>query len=536
MSSIHEKFQTAVLQHQSGKLDAAALLYREVLQVEPHHADALHMLGIIAKQKGNEDLALKLTEAALAVKPDLALAWYNRSLMLRAMGRGEDALYSVQQALIHDQKMADAWDMAGTLYRESGQLDKASEHHLGAIALQPDNIRYRSNYAILLMSRGDLVGAYHTVRDSEKLGADCLSFALGNVLRASGYTEKSIPHYQRVSQLMPDDADALMNEAMAWLQIGEMERAWEIWKKLPDNTMELNTIPIWNGHSVDHLLLYEEQGMGDALQCLRYLPMVKLRAKKITLRLNAALQRLVQFNFPDCDVLTLEDSLPQTNARIQLMTLPALYGTTLNTIPNQMPYLKSDESWQKEWVEKLASIAKPRIGFVWAGNPNHRNNRNRSLELKQLEPVFKAAAGHGVSLQKWREKDIEGLTKSGLYDADPSLTDFAATAGLIAQLDLVITVDTSVAHLAGAMGKPVWILIPFDPDWRWMLGREDSPWYSGVRLFRQTKPYDWTEILKIMAGEVEKLINGDNQVLCPVRWTGQPLRQNPLALPLVFSE
>jgi tetratricopeptide (TPR) repeat protein len=535
MTNLQEKFQAAARHHQAGDLDAATELYRAVLKEEPHHADALHMLGVIARQKGNADLALKLTEAALAIKPDLALAWYNRSLMLRAEGKIEDALYSVQQALIHDAKLCDAWDMAGTLYRETGQLGVAATHQAQAIKLQPDNVRYRSNYAILLMSKDDLLGAYNAVRESERLDVDCISFALGNVLRASGYTEKSIPHYQRVSRLMPDTPEAQMNEAMAWLQIGEMKRAWEIWKKLPDDKESLKTIPRWQGEKIGHLLLHEEQGMGDAIQCVRYISLVRNKADKITLQLNRALQKLMQFNFPDIDVLTLEDAVPPVDARCQLMTLPALLGTTLDTIPSTIPYLQAHQDWCNPWQTRLGAVAMPRVGFVWAGNPFHRNNRNRSLLLQQLMPVMEAARGHGVSLQKWSEKDVTGLAASGLYDADPYMNDFAATAGLIKELDLVVTVDTSVAHLAGALGKPVWVLVPFDPDWRWMLAREDSPWYPTLRLFRQTAPQNWDPVLTFMAGELEKFKKSDKAVLIPKRWTGAPMRQNPFALQLDFA-
>jgi Flp pilus assembly protein TadD len=465
-------------------------------------------------------------ETALAVKPDLALAWYNRSLILRASGRVEDALYSAQQALTHDATLADAWDMTGTLLRETGRLEDAGVHHAKAVELQPENMRYRSNYAILLMSKGDLLGAYEAVRESERLDADCISFALGNVLRASGYTEKAIPHYQRVSRLMPDSAEALMNEAMAWLQIGEMERAWVIWKKLPDNKESLSAIPRWRGEKVRHLLLYEEQGMGDALQCLRYIPLIRDRADKITLQLNVALQGLIKFHFPDIDVLTLEEVVPAMDARAQLMSLPALLGTTLATIPASFPYLHADENWCRPWVDRLATITKPRVGFVWAGNPNH---------LQQLAPLLDVAQGHAISLQKWREKDAAGLAAFSLYDADPYLTDFTTTAGLITELDLVISVDTSVAHLAGAMGKPVWVLIPFDPDWRWMLGREDSPWYPTLRLFRKTEPQNWDSIIASMAADLRRFLKGDTTVLKPKLWQAPPLHQNPLALPLDFK-
>jgi ADP-heptose:LPS heptosyltransferase len=214
------------------------------------------------------------------------------------------------------------------------------------------------------------------------------------------------------------------------------------------------------------------------------------------------------------------------------MQLPALLDTDLETIPSMVPYIRVDDSWRAPWPERLTALQSPRIGFVWAGNPGHRNNRNRSLALEQLKPLTDIVKGHGVSLQKWNQKDEAALAASGLFDADPYLTDFTATAGLIMELDLVITVDTSVAHLAGALGKPVWVMIPFDPDWRWMIGREDSPWYHTLRLFRQSQPRDWDSVFIALAEELKTFLMGNVSVLHPHRWQAAPMRQNPHAVNL----
>jgi len=532
MTTTHQKLETALAKHSAGDVAAATQLYRAILAEEPEHPDALHMLGVIAQQMKNPELALKLMEAALSRKPDMAMAWHNRGLVLRALGRRDDALQSVQQAFGADPKLGDAWDMAGLLLREMGKFDESGTHHAHAVTLQPDNVRYRSNYAVLLLAKGDLVGAYKEVRESERLDKDSISFALGNVLRAAGYSERSIPHYQRVARLLADSSEARLNEAMAWLQIGEMERAWELWKTLPDDKECFRPIPRWQGEKVGHLLLHEDQGIGDAIQCTRYIQLIRDRADKITLQLNGFLKNLLKENFPDIDVLTLEDPVPIVDARAQLMNLPALLGTTVDTIPASVPYLHAEESWRMPWRERLQSIPQPRVGLVWAGNPNHRNNQNRSLSLAQVKPLINAAQPHFVSLQKWEKKDDEGMMTVGIFDADPYLHDFSATAGLIMELDLVITVDTAVAHLAGALGKPVWILIPFDPDWRWMLGREDSPWYPTARLFRQTAPRNWAACITHMASELKKFIEGDRSVLKPTLWVEPPLRQNPFAIEL----
>ncbi len=532
MNPLQQTLDTALAKHQSGDIAAAAQLYRAILAETPEQPDALHMLGVIAQQKGNAPLALQLMEAALAKKPDLALAWHNRSLVLRVLGRNEDALRSAKNALDVDPALGDAWDVAGALLREAGRYDESAVHHTRAVGLQPKNARYRSNYAVLLLAQGNLADAYKTARAVEASDPQAVAFVLGNILRGAGHTERALRYYQKAGEFHADSNEARLNEAMTWLLLGDMERGWALWKLLPDEKECFRHIPRWQGEKVKHLLLHEDQGIGDALQCIRYLPLVRARAGKITLQLNGYLRCLMAENFPDVTVLTLDDPVPEVDARAQLMNLSSIFETTLATIPAAIPYLHAAEKERTPWRERLKSVAAPRVGFVWAGNPGHRNNRNRSLALEQLDPLLKATQGHAVSLQKWQQKDEAALKVAGLYDADPWLDDFTATAGLIMELDLVITVDTAVAHLAGALGKPVWVLIPFDPDWRWMLGREDSPWYPTMRLFRQTAPRNWTDVLKRMAEELQKFLAGDRTVLQPARWTGGPLRENPLEIKL----
>jgi len=532
MTPLQKKLADAFAKHQAGDVGAASVLYREVLAEDPNQPDALHMMGVIAQQRGNTQLGLELITLALANKPDMPLAWHNKSLLLRVAGKKAEALEASQKAVALDPGMAAAFDMSANLLRELGRLDEAAKHFERVIALDPGNAMSRSNYAVLLLQKDDLLGAYNVVKESEKLGRDSASFSLGNTLRAMGHTELALPHYLRVAKLMPDSGEAKLNAAMTHLLLGEFEDAWKLWRGLPDERAELKHIPRWQGEKVAHLLLHEEQGLGDALQCVRYIPLIRERAGKITLRLSSMLQRLMRENFPDIEVLTLEDPVPACDARAQLMQLPALCGTTLETIPAEVPYLHVRKEWREIWPARLGTVASPRIGFVWAGNPNHHNNRNRSLELPQLKPLLDAAAGHGVSLQKWSRKDEAGLREAGLFDADPWLGAFTDTAGLMMELDLIVTVDTSVAHLAGALGRPVWVLIPFDPDWRWMIGREDSPWYPTLKLYRQDAPRDWQGALARMAEDLRKFVGGDRGVLAAKKFAGSPLRKNPRAIKL----
>ena len=240
------------------------------------------------------------------------------------------------------------------------------------------------------------------------------------------------------------------------------------------------------------------------------------------------MKRLIGALAPDSIVVTPDDPLPTADAHGLLMSLPYICKTRLDNIPAPIPYIHAKEEWQAPWRERLKSLSRPCIGIVWMGNPLYANDHNRSIELSQAQPLFASARPHLVSLQKG--STTATVSNAGILDAVPWLKDFTDTAGLIAVLDLIISVDTGVAHLAGAMGKPVWTLLPFTPDWRWMLGREGTPWFPAMRLFRQTAPKDWPTVVARVAAELRKYISGDQSVLQPPQWDGKMLRQNPHAV------
>jgi tetratricopeptide (TPR) repeat protein len=528
--TIRRKLDQAIVKHQSGDLGAAAQLYRAILDEQPDHPDALHMLGVIAQQLQKPDLALTLLDKALEVQPDLALAWHNRGLVLRVLGQRDEAYHSAQKALSLDSNLADAWDMSGSLLNEMGRYAEACTHHHRAVVMQPENVRFQSNYAVALLAMGDLQGAYSATCAHRRLDSVYMPITLGNVLKAAGYPERAIPCFQKSYELLPQYTDARINEAMARLLIGDFDLGWDLWQTRPDMDERYKSLPLWHGEKVKHLLVYEDQGLGDVLQCIRYVPIIKDRAEVITLQTSMALQKLLAVHFPDLVVLSSEAPIPQADARVRFLSLPSLCKTRLDNIPANIPYLTALQEWRDPWVSRLATLPKPRVGLVWAGNANNRNDHNRSLHFSQLGPLLDAARAHIVSLQKGPQKDQADFPASGIYDVASLLPDFTASAGLIAELDLVITVDTATAHLAGALDKPVWMMIPFDPDWRWMLGREDSPWYPKLRLFRQTKPGDWPSVVADVAVKLEELLAGNHHVLSPTRWTDPPLRQSPYAL------
>ena len=532
MASLQQQLNAALARHGQGDLDEAAALYRDLLAEHPEHPDALHMLGVIAQQKGNPELALKLAEAALAKKPGMAFAWHNRGVVLRTLGRTAEALQSEIEAVTLDPSYGEAWNHAGVLAADLKDHARAKECHARALALSPHNARFINDYALFLRGTGDLTGAFKAVDALVRRDNEALPLTLANTLKAAGYPARALPYYARSRAMLPGNAEIRVTEALTHLQTGDFEQGFALWETRPEIDKRFAAIPLWRGEAVDHLLLYEEQGFGDALQMARYVSLLRGRARRITLLAAPSLQKLFAASFPDANVIAADAPMPQATARARLMSLPALLGTRLENIPADIPYLKALEEGREPWRARLAKISKPRIGIVWAGNPDNRNEQQRSLAFADLAPLVQNKA-HLISLQKGAQKT--GADLAGIFDAEPWLDDFAASAGLLCECDLLISADTAALHLAGALGIPAWGLIPFDPDWRWLLAREDSPWYPTLRLFRQKAPRDWASVVARVAEDVRKFLAGDRSALTPLRWQGPPSTQNPDALDLGAS-
>ncbi len=531
--SVATKLQSALAEHQSGKIAEATQLYRAILADDPQQPDALHMLGVIAQQAGNSDLGLKLVEASLAKNPNNAQAWYNRCIILRALNRPDEALQSAREAVALDPKLAEAWDMAGSILREKREFDEAVTCLEKAVALRPGNGQVLQSYAVLLTAMGQMKEAWQALQQMKSIDDVSALTGSGNIFKSAGWPEKAIPWFQKAQKVKPDFSGAILNEAMAWLQIGNTEHGWPLWeRRLDDKERKRMPAPRWKGEHVKHLLLLEDQGMGDAIQCIRYIPLLRERAETITLQLTKILYDLLAPNLAGINLITLDDPTPQADAAAQLMSLPSILGARIDTIPANVPYIKADEKWRVPWRHRLSAVAGPRIGLVWGGNPGNRVEFDRSLAFKQLEPILQAAPGHFVSLQKGPQRNTAELSAANVFDPDQWLDNFTATAGLMAELDLVISICSSPSHLAGAMGRPLWTMLHFDPHWVWLLGREDSPWYPSARLFRQTAPRNWASVTQAVAADVKKLVAGDRSVLEPKRWAGPSPRQNPLALDL----
>ncbi len=509
-----------------GDLSGAAALYREVLAQQPAEPQALMMLGLIARQMGRLELALQLMETAKASAPNSVPIWINYAVILRQLDRHAEARQAAEKALQLDPQSPDALDTAGYMAREDGAVGLACERHKQAVKLAPENARLRANYAVALLRNMQLQAAHVEITEALRLDPQLAlaHMTMACVLRAAGYPARAIPYFRRAYELYPDYIDAYTNEAQAHLIMGDWETGWRCLEKRVYNAARFASLPRWQGEKVTRLLVHAEQGFGDALQFLRWLPLMRDRAEHITLQVPQALCRLVEKALPDIPLINPDDVLPVADAHVPLMSLPHILKAQVDNVPPPM-IVEADEVEREVWRTRLQNVAQPRIGVVWAGNPLHPNDHNRSLKQSEIEPLLTAFGSHCVVMQSdgafLYQQEVIGKPK-----------DFADTGGLLAELDLIITVDTSIAHLAGMMGRPTWLLLPFDPDWRWFYEREDSIWYSSMRLFREVRPQNFVSVIAQVIAELQKLRAGDRQVLIAKKWLKSLVSEHPEALTL----
>jgi hypothetical protein len=339
--------------------------------------------------------------------------------------------------------------------------------------------------------------------------------------------DEALASYERALALKPDDADIHLNEAFVRLLAGDFERGWRKnewrWESAPSGLLNRSSgmlrrnfpQPLWLGAEAIEgkaILLYGEQGLGDTIHFCRYVPLVAERGARVILEVAEPLRVLMSGLAGASHCIARGEAPPDFDLQCPLLSLPLAFGTRLETIPRETPYLTAPAP-ARDWEALLGD--RPRIGLAWSGNALHKNDRRRSVALAALAPLFDIAATF-VSLQPdARPADAAALAaRSDVLDLGPALANFADTAALISHLDLVISVDTAVAHLAGALGRPVWILLPFIPDWRWLIDRDDSPWYPTARLFRQTEIREWHGVVERVRDALREFVRAHQNLSC----------------------
>ncbi len=498
-----------------GLTEDAIQCYQNGLVVCPYSAELLFNLGTDLSEVPRLSEAVQAFEQAIALKPDFAGAYINLGNILKDQGLSENAIQCYQEGLAVCPDNADLWFNLGTDLSELSRLSKAVEAFQQAIALKPDftdayiNL---GNVFIELQRLPEAVAAFQQAIALQPDFADAYC-NLGNALQLQGNARDAILAYDRAIALNPANEEVYYNRATAILLSGDLARGFAEYecrthiKRFHHFYEWCDDLPRWCGESFSgkRLLIFHEQGFGDALQFCRYLPLVKAGGGVVQFSTKKPLLRLFS-NFPGIDELI--DHSAETIAGAQpdlavpLMSLPYIFGTTLATIPVAVPFPAAIRHLLKKWRSKIDNpAANLRVGLVWAGSPAHIPGQIRTCGLQVMAPLADIPGVTFYSLQKGEAANQAHTPppKMQLIDLTEDIADFADTAGLIMNLDLVIAVDTAVAHLAGALGKPVWTLLPAAGEWRWLLARNDTPWYPAMRLFRQSAPGGWSSVMTAVA-------------------------------------
>ena len=459
---LQDKLHQALTLHRQGLSLPAQAMYQEILSIAPNHFDALHLLGVARAQSGQHQEAVNLISKAISINPNHPSSHCNLGNAFYKLNELDAAMQSYDQALRLKPDFADAYSNRGNALRDLGRLQEALINYNRAIELNPQ-----------------LADAYTN---------------LGNALKELGYLDSAEQNYRASIVINPNFHDAYWCLSLLLLLRGQFEEGWRLYEhrwKINDGGPEKRAFsqPLWLGDvslQGKSILIHSEQGFGDSLQFCRYLPQVKALAGRVVLEVERSLMSTMA-SLHSADLIVPKGSpLPPCDYHCPLLSLPLAFKVSAVTdIPIAVPYLKASAELVSIWEARLGKKFKPRIGLVWSGSSTHKMDHHRSIALEELvnhlPPQFEY-----VSLQRdVRDRDLEVLRKHHeIRHFGEWLNDFSETTALCELVDLVVSVDTSLVHLAGAMGKPTWLLLPFSPDWRWLLGREDNPWYPTMRLFR----------------------------------------------------
>jgi Flp pilus assembly protein TadD len=502
---------------QQGKLAEAAASYREALRLQPDHIDALSNLGAVLVDLEQEDEAVACLRQALRLAPGAVRALNNLGRALIEKEQFPEAEAHLRQALRLQPNYAKAHANLGVTLMKQGRHDEAVASLRHALTLQPDDANAYNSLGVALKEQGKLAEAVACLQQAIRLGGSLPeSHAnLGVALMNQGSHDEAVAHLQQAVRLEPGYADAHKNLAMVWLQQGNYAKGWPEYEwrwRCKEFTPVTYPQPAWDGGPLAGrtILLYAEQGLGDTLQFIRYAPLVKARGGRVVVHCQRPLLPVLLRCRGIDQVVPRGAPLPPFDVHAALLSLPLLFGTTLATVPADIPYLFADETLVASWRRELAVLPGFKVGIAWQGSTGYGGDRERSTRLAYFEPLARLPGVRLLSLQKGfgSAQLAEVAGRFPVEDLGNQLDEtsgaFMDTAAVMKCLDLVITVDTSLGHLAGGLGVPVWVAHPFAPDWRWQWGREDSPWYPTLRFFRQTEWGRWEPVFARMAAALRE--------------------------------
>lgn len=533
---VHGNFSKAWECHQKGKLGQAQELYRTVLKLQPRHFDAVHLLGVIAAQMQDFDQALVLMDQAIQIQSGDAVVWNNRGNTLRALNQSQAAIESYTQAITLKADYSLAYYNRGNVWRDLKRPQDAIESYNEAIALKADYAEAYNSRGKAFMDLNQPEAALASFEHAIAINANHaeahnnLGNALRNLMRphaaiashdaalainpeyAEAHNDRgaalsdvleyqaAIASYDKAIALKDNYANAHLNQSLCLLRIGSFALGWKKYEwRWEDSARAFKRNfphPLWLGEESlqgKTILLHSEQGLGDTLQFCRYAKLVSDLGARVILEVQEPLVGLLADHDGVTALVARGRALPAFDYHCPLLSLPLAFQTHLGNMPASTAYLVAPSAQVANWRARLREKKKPRVGLVWSGYAGHHNDQSRSFLLRDLLPHLPTGMQY-ISLQKEpRDTDRETLEqRPDILRLGEETKDFTDTAALCELVDIVVSADTSVAHLAGALGKPVWILLPFNADWRWLVGRDDSPWYASARLYRQEQFGDWS--------------------------------------------
>jgi tetratricopeptide (TPR) repeat protein len=551
----------ALALHRQGRLRDAEKIYARVLKAAPDYFDALNLLGTVKAQLGRLGEAQRLLIAAVKIMPHSPQALANLGQVLLALKRPQEALDCLARAralspddigilnnhanaLLSLDRPQDALDEfrevlarvpqhpearlnSGIAHAALGAPDEAVAQFEQALSIAPGHpaAHYNRGLALYALERyADAIGAHDAVLAVAPQHAGAW-LNRGRALAALNRLDDALASYRKATAINKDDPDPHFMEGLALLARGDYRRGFEKyewrWRRTGMPPQRSRGRPLWLGDyplARKTVIVHAEQGFGDTIQFARYVPLLAAAGATVVLEVQRELTALMGRLAGGAAVIARGDAPPPFDVHCPLGSLPLALRTEPGTVPADVPYLTADDGRLAKWSARIGALPRPRIALAWSGNPDHMNDRSRSLAFAHLQPLLQALApplagevpvgARFISIQHdVRSEDAALLAgDSRITPIGGELEDFADTAAVIALCDVVIAADTAVAHLAGAMGRPVWVLLPFAPDWRWMLEGETTPWYPTARLFRQSAPGDWAGVIARVGAELSRFI------------------------------
>jgi tetratricopeptide (TPR) repeat protein len=557
---IPERFAQALRHHEAGNRRKAETGYRRILRKDPGNGDALHMLGLLAGDEGRGERALQLFAKAITAGPNRALYRKSEARQLRVLGRCEEAVESLNEAVALEPDSVENWSLLGNALRAAGRFDEAVAAHEKALTLSPGYAEGWSNLGSAHKAAGRVEEAIEACKRAIVLAPEHaeLHYNLGNAYlaaehwreaaecyrktlqqapnharalanlgvaeREQGSLEPAITHFCKAIAVDPEYADAHWNLALARLMRGEAGEGWREYEwrlRIPNFPVQRHEGPMWDGSPLAGrtILLHAEQGLGDSFQFIRFAAAVKERGAHVILECPPALVPVLRGAQGLDQVIGAGNQLPPYDIQTPLLSLPHLLSKEEEGEPGwgteRVPYIQAEAARMAAWKTRLGKGPELKIGLCWQGNPNYRADRRRSIPLHALLPLtqipgvrlFSLQKGDGAEQLNQLPNDTQIKNLGPMIDREDAFVDSAA---ILANLDLLITSDTALPHLAGALGRRVWLLLASVPDWRWGLEGKNAPSYQTMRLFRQEEAGDWAGVVTRVAEELRELASGDS--------------------------